>query len=242
LGSQTISSGAQPQQSPRAEQKAAVDQLIPWLLDEDKQLRGIPFSEVIFDTTGKKVLPFDPKNQDDQRVLAHIRSALDKVMAELNAPDSVIQKIPRINEVSSHFEDAMRAGLTATSKFKCEIPTTADGRSMRSGYPDMRLFDEKTHRIYYLDPKLYATGSRESSFRTFYFEPKIFDEQGAGRRCALHCRIRTRTSREGRQLEIHPVGPGRPFAVQSETQSRISRQQSRYVSPGGDRGDERQLN
>jgi hypothetical protein len=94
-------------------------------------------------------------------------------MAELNAPDSVIQKIPRINEVSSHFEDAMRAGLTATSKFKCEIPTTADGRSMRSGYPDMRLSDEKTHRIYYLDPKLYATGSRESSFRTFYFEPKI---------------------------------------------------------------------
>ncbi|PYJ64293.1 MAG: hypothetical protein DME76_20490 [Verrucomicrobia bacterium] len=41
--------------------KPAVDQLIPWLLDEDQQLRGVPFSEVIFDTTGKKVIRFDAK-------------------------------------------------------------------------------------------------------------------------------------------------------------------------------------
>jgi hypothetical protein len=26
--------------------------------------------------------------------------------------------------------------------------------------------------VFYLDPKLYASGSRDSSFRTFYFEPK----------------------------------------------------------------------
>src|SRR5205807_20327 len=37
--------------------KSPVDQLIPWLLDERKELRGIAFSEVIFDTTGKRVLP-----------------------------------------------------------------------------------------------------------------------------------------------------------------------------------------
>ena len=35
------------------------------------------------------------------------------------------------------------------------------------------MVDIKTGRIYYLDPKLYAAGSRESSFRTFYFEPKV---------------------------------------------------------------------
>jgi hypothetical protein len=28
-------------------------------------------------------------------------------------------------------------------------------------------------RVYYLDPKLSSQGSRESSFRTFYFEPKV---------------------------------------------------------------------
>ena len=153
--------------------KAPVDQLIPWLLDEGGQLRGIPFSEVIFDTTGKRVLAFDPKDENDARVVKHIRHALDEVMAKLNEPGSVIQSIPRINEVSSHFEDAMRAALTVPPNFTCEIPKTPDGHEMRSGYPDMRLVDEKTKRIYYLDPKLYAAGSRESSFRTFYFEPKI---------------------------------------------------------------------
>jgi len=164
---------SKPQPETAAKTHTPVDQLIPWLLDEDRQLRGIPFSEVIFDTTGKKVLPFDPKSENDQRVRKHISAALDQVMTQLNAPDSVIQNIPRINEVSSHFEDAMRATLTVPAEFSCEIPKTADGRLMRSGYPDMRLVDEKTHRVYYLDPKLYARGSRDSSFRTFYFEPKM---------------------------------------------------------------------
>jgi hypothetical protein len=49
--------------------KRPVDQLIPWLLDENQQLRGIPFTELIFDTTGRKVLPFEPKNTVDQRRL-----------------------------------------------------------------------------------------------------------------------------------------------------------------------------
>jgi hypothetical protein len=30
-------------------ERAAIDQLIPWLLEEDRQLRGIAFSEVILD-------------------------------------------------------------------------------------------------------------------------------------------------------------------------------------------------
>jgi hypothetical protein len=30
----------------------------------------------------------------------------------------------------------------------------------------------ESKRVFYLDPKLFAAGSRDSSFRTFYFEPK----------------------------------------------------------------------
>ena len=55
-----LAAAAMAQSSPGA--NTAVDQLIPWLLDEDQQLRGVPFSEVIFDTTGKKMLPFDASN------------------------------------------------------------------------------------------------------------------------------------------------------------------------------------
>src|SRR3979411_2989497 len=68
--------------------KGPVDELIPWLLDENRQLRGIPFSEVIVDVTGKKVLPFDPKNEVDQRVVKAITAACDETMKRLNAPDS----------------------------------------------------------------------------------------------------------------------------------------------------------
>jgi hypothetical protein len=152
--------------------RAPVDQLIPWLLDEGGQLRGIPFSEVIFDTTGKRVLPFNAKNQTDQHVVKQISGALDQVVKQMNEPASVIQGIPRINEVSSHFEAMLRDLLNATPGLSCDFPHTADDRVQRSGYPDLRIFDLASKRVFYLDPKLYAAGSRDSSFRTFYFEPK----------------------------------------------------------------------
>ena len=157
----------------QTDEKTQIDALIPWLLQEDAQLRGIPFSEVIFDVTGKRVLAFNPKNETDLRVVKQISVVLDEVMSQLNSPASVIQGSPRINEVSSHFEDLMRALLNKTSGLTCDFPKTTEGRLQRSGYPDLELIDQESHRVYYLDPKLYAIGSRGSSFRTFYFEPKI---------------------------------------------------------------------
>ena len=149
-----------------------VDTLIPWLLQGDHDLRGIPFSEVIFDATGKRVLAIDPKNETDKRIVTRVSSVLDEVLKRMNAPDSAIQKIPCINEVSSHFEDLLRALLNATPGLSCDLPHTAEDRVQRSDYPDLRLVDLETKRVFYLDPKLYAVGSRDSSFRTFYFEPK----------------------------------------------------------------------
>src|SRR6266511_6009605 len=158
-----------PLQSPAA---AAMDQLIPWLLDEDQHLRGIPFSKLIFDTTGRKVLPFEASNAVDQRVAKAISTACDETMKRLNAPDSAIQNVGRINEVSSYFEDTLRELLSSTSGLSCDSPPTIEGKTQRSGYPDLRIVDLASKRVFYLDPKLYAVGSRNSSFRTFYFEPK----------------------------------------------------------------------
>ena len=152
--------------------KEPVDQLIPWLLDEDRQLRGIAFSEVIFDATGKRVLAIDPNNEIDQRVIKQIAVVCDETMKRLNAPDSAVQNVGRINEVSSHFEQTLRDLLNATPGLNCDFPHTADGKIQRSGYPDLRIVDSESNRIFYLDPKLYAAGSRDSGFRTFYFEPK----------------------------------------------------------------------
>jgi hypothetical protein len=152
---------------------APVDQLIPWLLDEDRQLRGIPFAEVIADATGKKVLPFNAKNEIDQRVLKAIAVACDETIRRLNEAKSEIQKVERINEVSSYFEDVLRELLGSAPGLNCDFPRTAEGRVQRSGYPDLRVVDLPSKRVFYLDAKLYAAGSRDSNFRTFYFEPKV---------------------------------------------------------------------
>ena len=53
----------------KSQADAPVNQLITWLLDEGRQLRGIPFAEVILDTTGKRVLPVNPNDEIDQRVI-----------------------------------------------------------------------------------------------------------------------------------------------------------------------------
>lgn len=151
----------------------SVVQLIPWLLDEDRQLSGIPFSEVILAATGKRVLSFDAKSEADQRVIKQISGVLDEVLKRMNAPESAVQKVGRINEVSSHVENLLRDLLSAAPGLSCDFPRTSEGRVQRSGYPDLRIVDAASQRIFYLDPKLYAAGSRESSFRTFYFEPKI---------------------------------------------------------------------
>jgi hypothetical protein len=151
---------------------APIDQLIPWLLNEDQQLRGVPFSKVIFDATGKKVVPFDVNNAVDQRVAKAISAASDEAMRRLNTSHSVIRNVDRINEVSSHFEDTLRDLLSSTAGLRCDFPLTAEGKLQRSGYPDLRIIDLESRRVFYLDPKLYAAGSRDSSFRAFYFEPR----------------------------------------------------------------------
>ena len=161
------------QESPKSSGPVPVDHSIPWLIDEEAQLRGIPFSKVIVDVTGKKVLPFNPKDEVDQRVLKGIGAACDETMKRLNASGSAIQNVRRINEVSSHFEDALRELLNSTPGLNCDFPKIAEGKVQRSGYPDLQIVDLASKHVFYLDPKLYAAGSRDSSFRTFYFEPKI---------------------------------------------------------------------
>jgi hypothetical protein len=159
--------------TPALHENAPVDQLIPWLLDENQQLRGVPFSEVIFDATGKRVLPIDRNNESDQRIVKELSGVFDQVLRQMNEPSSPIQKVERINEVSSYFESSLRESLNDIPGLSCDFPRTADAKIQRSGYPDLRVVDVASKRVFYLDPKLYMVGSRESSFRAFYFEPKI---------------------------------------------------------------------
>ncbi len=139
----------------------------------DRELNGIPLATVIEATTGRKIIPIDLQREADRELIHKLGAALDEVLKRLNASNSVAQQQRRINEVSSHFENELKSVLNATPGLTCDFPRTASGKTQRSGYPDLRLADRKSGAIVYVDPKLFERGSRASSFRTFYYEPKI---------------------------------------------------------------------
>ncbi len=106
-------------------------------------------------------------------MIKQISAACAETIKRFNIRDSAIQNVARINEGSSHFEDTLRQLLSVVPGLNCDFPRTAEGRLRRSGYPDLRIVDLASERVFYLDPKLYVAGSRESNFRAFYFEPKV---------------------------------------------------------------------
>ena len=140
------------------------------LMEARESLSEVPFAEVVQASTGRKVLPVVAGR--DGALLARIGGALDEVMRRVGEPGHPAHDEKRINEVSRHFEEAIRAVLAATPGFECDYPLNAEGRPQRSGYPDLRLVDVASGRVIYLDPKLFAAGSRSSSLRTFYFTPQ----------------------------------------------------------------------
>lgn len=146
---------------------------VDWLFSDGQQLGEIPFPNLVEAVTGKSVLPVDPSDPQTAQILQMISVQADAILLELNDPQHPIHSVGRINEVSGHIEDFLREKLDAIDGLYCEFPETASGKIQRSGYPDLRLLHEASGRVFYIDPKLYAVGSERSSFRTFYFEPKV---------------------------------------------------------------------
>jgi hypothetical protein len=151
------------------EKKSDASEFISWLLQEDRDLRGIDFSEVLAATSGKKIIPVDPAT--DKPWLEKLAVILNQTLAKLNDPSHPIHSAGRINEASRFIEDELLAQCDGVEGWTCGIPKTSSGEEQRSGYPDLRLVLEDGS-VVYLDPKLHAADSRESSLRTFYYEPK----------------------------------------------------------------------
>ncbi len=153
---------------PKSDTDAA---LVLSLLGENLSNRTFSFTTVAEACSGKKVLPLTD-HPAHQRVTAAIDKALEATLAEFNQPGSPVRKLRRINEASKFFEDGIQKHLNETPGLKCDTPPTRSGEHQRSGYPDLRIVDEESKLVFYLDPKLIEQGSAESTFRTFYFEPK----------------------------------------------------------------------
>jgi hypothetical protein len=151
---------------------ANVSNLVTQVMASEEALATVPFAEVVHAATGRRVIPLNRTNAVDRELTGKIAQAMDRVLAKLNETNGPAQQKRRINEVSSLFEAALKTELNAVSGFECDFPRTAAGTRQRSGYPDLRLHDKASGRVVYLDPKLFAQGSRNSSLRTFYYEPK----------------------------------------------------------------------
>ena len=152
-------------------QKEADAALVKMLLKENLSERSFDFAVVAEAASVKKVIPMQ-KMKSAERVEAAIMKAVEQTLLEMNQEGSPIREIRRINEGSRFFEDRLQILLDAEEGLSCEFPKTRDGKSQRSGYPDLVIGDELTGEWYYLDPKLLEQGSVKSGLRTFYFEPK----------------------------------------------------------------------
>lgn len=145
--------------------------LVRSLLGENLTNRTFDFATVAQACSGKRVLPLTDEPAH-ARVVAAIGHALEETIHELNAEDSPVRKLRRINEASRFFEEGLLTRLNAMPGLRCDTPPTRSGVRQRTGYPDLRITDEATGSMFYLDPKLVEHGSENSTLRTFYFEPK----------------------------------------------------------------------
>lgn len=146
--------------------------------------KNVLFSQLIQETRHLTIIPFDENSTIHQAIKKVILSAAEECRAEFSASDSPLREVSRINEASRYFEDRLREKIDASVEFSCGIPLTSSGKEQRSGYPDLRIEHLSSGTVAYLDPKLFAAKSVDSSFRTFYYEPA--NDSGKITENALH--------------------------------------------------------
>lgn len=129
-------------------------------------LKGISYPIAIRALTGCEVLHFDLSNEDNQKLLEHLKTA-----AQMAGDEAYKQGIftRRPNEAGNHIEPFVISALRKVG-FKADKPRTKSGKIKVAGYPDIEVVT-KQGRIIYLDCKTYNTATQNQSFRTFYFSP-----------------------------------------------------------------------
>ncbi|MEM9478929.1 MAG: hypothetical protein AAGA58_04615 [Verrucomicrobiota bacterium] len=138
------------------------------ILRQAAEIEEVDFPAIIAGSNGKAVLPVGDESSE---VMAVLGSVFDEVLEEMNLPTSPVRGLRRINEASRFFEDAIQTRLDELDDFECHVPPNEKGDPQRTGYPDLRIVHQPTESVFYLDPKLYETGSEDSSLRTFYYTP-----------------------------------------------------------------------
>lgn len=131
-----------------------------------KPVKGIPFSVIVKSLAGRQVIQIDKADAADIELLKKLQRTIHFCAADLKTNPI---KRPRPNEVGNDLEAYVmralpRAGLAAAR------PTSQAGLGKSTGYPDILVRDE-AKRATYLECKIFALGSAETTMRSFYLSP-----------------------------------------------------------------------
>lgn len=131
-----------------------------------KPVKGVPFSVIVKSLAEREVIQIDKANAADAELLKRLEKTIQLCAAELKSNPI---KRPRPNEVGNDVEAyvmraLLQAGLTAAR------PTSQAGLGKSTGYPDILVRDGE-NRATYLECKIFANGSAETTMRSFYLSP-----------------------------------------------------------------------
>lgn len=130
------------------------------------ELRDISLSDVIEVLSGYKVLPYNPQDPKDVKVLEVLCQVAREVVEEVNLQGI---KRSRPNEVGNDIEVFVKDVMTRMG-YDADIPRTASGTKKATGYPDIEFIDE-FGRTHYLECKTYNIKNVSTTQRSFYLSP-----------------------------------------------------------------------
>lgn len=130
-----------------------------------KPLKGIPFEVIVKSICDHDVIPFDPKDSENNALLDALSKAMEEVCR--NIQEAPIMR-PRPNEVGNDLEPHVASALTKQGY--STIPAkTKSGKGKNTAYPD--LFVERKGTPIYIEVKSYGADNHETTQRSFYLSP-----------------------------------------------------------------------
>jgi hypothetical protein len=128
-------------------------------------LKEIPFNLVIESLTGKKVVPFDYNDPEDNELLDILKDVALVAGRKINE-SGIIRA--RTNEVGNDIEGFVKSAMEGHN-LSPDIPSCANGRKKAMGYPDIIFYYKD--KPYYLECKTYNQENIGTTQRSFYFSP-----------------------------------------------------------------------
>ncbi|MBI4669096.1 MAG: hypothetical protein HY747_07895 [Elusimicrobia bacterium] len=129
-------------------------------------LKNIPLPLVIEGISGKRLIPFNPKDSKDVKVLEILRDVAAMAGKKINER-GILR--PRPNEVGNDIEPFVKEALNRVG-CRAETPTTSDGKKKSMGYPDIKFVDQ-FNRTNYLECKTFNIDNIATAQRSFYLSP-----------------------------------------------------------------------